>query len=113
MLWCIYYSDGSTYSDIDGEAWYAPKSGVQAIVVVDPAVHHIILTRSDFYCYDSAWDIPVWRTMDDWGFQEYMRESGPRLVLFGQWIGNHEYQALMTNITNEWGVRQRYPNDKT
>jgi len=113
MEWCIYYENNLTYSDEDSEVWYVPKSGAQAIVLLDPAVHHIVLTRADFYCYDPDWDIPVWRTMDDWGFQEYMREAGPRLVVFGQWMGNHEYQALMTRITAEWGERQRYPYDRT
>lgn len=113
MQWCIYYGDGSTYADADGEPWYAPKSNVQAVVEVDSAVGYIVLTRADFYCYDPEWTTTNWRTMDDWGFQEYMREPGPRLVLFGKWLGNHEYQALMTRITTEWGERQRYPNDRT
>jgi hypothetical protein len=113
MQWCIYYTDGSTYSDLSGEAWYAPKSGVQAIVVADSAVHHIILSRADFYCYNPDWDVPVWRSMDDWGMQEYMREPGPRLVVYGQWTGNHAYQTLMTHIHTEWGERQRYPDDRT
>lgn len=113
MLWRIYYGDGSTYSDEDGSPYYAPKSDVQAIAVADPAVSYIVLTRADFYCYDPEWSTPNWRTMDDWGFTEYMREPGPRLVLFGKWVGNHEYQALITRISNELGERQRYPNDRT
>jgi len=109
--WQLYYGDGSTYDDSDGEAWCAPKSGVQAVVVHDPAVGYFVLRGEDFYCYDPDWDCPVWRSMDAWGFQEYMRAPGPRLVVFGQWMGNHEYQALSTRITNEWGDRQRYPHD--
>ena len=109
--WRLYYEDGSTYGDEDGEPWHAPKSGAQAVVVHDPAVGYVTLKGSDFYCYDPAWDCPVWRNMDVWGMQEYMREPGPRCVVFGEWMGNHEYQALCTRVTQELGDRQRYPHD--
>lgn len=114
LEWCVYYDDGSTYSNLDGRPWDAPKSGVQAIVVLDPAVGWFPLygTReNDFFCYDAAWEIPRWRNMEHWGFQEYMREPGLRLVLFGRWMGNHAHQALKTRITNELGDRQRYPDE--
>ena len=112
--WRIYYVDGSSYSDEDGEPWYAPKSGVAAIAVRDPAVGYIILTgtrEQDHFCYDAAWDCPVWRNMNVWGFTEYMRQPGPRLVLFGEWTGNHAWQRLKTRIQNELGDRQRYPDE--
>lgn len=110
--WRVYYEDGTAVGDADSEPWYVPKSGVQAVVVADPATSYVILKGSDFYCYDPNWDCPVWRSMDDWGLQEYMREPGPRLVVFGKWMGNHEYQALCTRITAELGECQRYPHDK-
>ena len=112
FAWRLYYENGSTYGDGDGEVWHAPKSGAQAVAVYDPAVGYVVLKGSDFYCYDATWSCPVWRNMDVWGFMEYMREPGPRLVVFGKWMGNHEYQALTTRIYAELGDRQRYPHDK-
>lgn len=111
--WRIYYVDGSDYSNEDGPAWLARKWGVAAIAVRDPAVGYIILTGSretDKFCYDAEWECPVWRNMDADGYRDYMREPGMKLVLYGGWTGNHDWQALKTRIYSELGDRQRYPD---
>lgn len=111
--WRIYYVDGSDYSNEDGPAWLARKGGVAAIAVRDPAVGYIILTGSqeyDFFCYDAEWDCPVWRNSNAFGFNDYMKEPGMRLVLFGGWMPNHEWQAFKGRIQDELGDRQRYPD---
>ena len=113
LEWRIYYVDGSDYSNEDGPAWLARKWGVAAIAVFDPAVGYIILTGSkecDFFCYDATWDSPVWRNSNVFGFNDYMKEPGMRLVLFGGWIGDHGWQALKGRVQNELGDRQRYPD---
>lgn len=111
--WRIYYVDGSDYSNEDGPAWLARKWGVAAIAVRDPAVGYIVLPAHpeiDRFCYDAEWECPVWRNMDIRGFYRYMDQPGMRLVVFGEWTGNHNMQALKTRIQNELGDRQRYPD---
>jgi hypothetical protein len=111
MEYRIYYKDGSTY---DGPPELAPKTGAQAVVVFDPAVGWQALYGthgSDFFCYDANWDIPRWRNMSRWGFQKYMQDPGFKLVVFGEWMGNHAFQALQTRITQEMGDRQLYSWD--
>lgn len=112
MLWRFYYRDGSTY---EGPPELAPKTGAQAVVVLDPAVGWIALYGThgcDFFCYDAAWEVPKWRNLDRWGFQKYMQDPGVKIVVFGEWMGNHEFLALKARITRELGDRQLYPWDE-
>jgi hypothetical protein len=115
LEWRFYYLGGSTYSNCDGPAEFAPKVGAQAVVILDPAVGWQALygtQGSDFFCYDAEWEVPRWRNMNRWGFQKYMEDPGMKVVVFGEWAGNHSFQALKTRITQEMGDRQLYPEDE-
>ena len=49
MLWRIYYSDGSTFSNLDGAWADAPADGVVCVNVIDPARGKITRNGQDFY----------------------------------------------------------------
>ena len=117
LTWRFYYKDGSTYSNLDGPAERAPKSGARGVVVLDPVVGWQVLygtSGSDFFCYNPAWDIPHWRNMNSWGFQKYMRDPEPpvKVVVFGEWEGNVSFHELERQISIELNDRQFYPWDK-
>ncbi|MCK5643664.1 MAG: hypothetical protein KAJ19_22885 [Gammaproteobacteria bacterium] len=68
MDWKIYYSDGSTFSDEDGDTLDAPSQGVQVITMRDKDHGRHMTARYDFY---------VWEDF----------EAPDRAGLQGEWFG--------------------------
>lgn len=63
MKWRVYLSDGSTFSDEDGNPWDVPLSGVVAIAQADDVVGRTVTVGFNYYyfrddewwgCYDST-----------------------------------------------------------
>lgn len=50
--WIIYYSDGSTFSSLDGSWEDAPGWGCQVVLFRDPIVKYGIRHQGDFYRLD-------------------------------------------------------------
>ena len=67
LQWRIYYDDGSTYSNEDGELVAAPSFGVQAIVC----------------------DPDVWHSGDFVGLIDFLIRKG--IVKFGRLASNEDY----------------------
>ena len=56
--WRIYYSDGATFSSVDGEPTDAPAFGVICVVFPDADVGRIVMHGWDWYYYvpeDKNW----------------------------------------------------------
>jgi len=54
--WKIYYGNGDTFSDKDGDPWESPKVDVQVIAVQDPEVGRRFMFRHSYYIYkDDGW----------------------------------------------------------
>ena len=49
MNWKIYYTDGTTYSDEDGDWENAPSHGVVCVVVKDPDYGRFVLNGLNYY----------------------------------------------------------------
>lgn len=89
LKWRIYYGDGSTYSNRDGSAFDAPAENVQVIAIALDTekgwglVHGGESDRGcDVYFYrDDSW---FGSDRDGHGFASYLRELGPRKVIFGR-----------------------------
>lgn len=94
MKWKIFYGDGSTFSDEDGSPYYAPRDNVQVIIGADPETGRYIIAKFDAYWWDIERD--RWFGGDRVGEWDYMRQLGPRVVLYGRFIGNNEYDACAT-----------------
>ena len=85
LEWRIYYGDGSTFSNEDGEPQFAPAMNVQVIVVKDTAdtinnVGRRLWFGRDYYW----WDDGEWIGGDHFGLYDYLQRPGWRRVLFGR-----------------------------
>lgn len=73
VQWIIYYGDGSTFSNLDGEPEQAPPFGVQAIA-----------------CNDG-----LWLGGDFVGLIDYLCRIGKKVVRFGTHIHNFKYEPIL------------------
>ena len=85
----IYYGSGATYSDRDGSPFDAPPEGVQVIAIEMPTPTGFGLVHGgdgergcDCYFYRDG----TWFGSDKHGngLASYLRELGPRKVVFGK-----------------------------
>ena len=107
LQWKIFYEDRPPFSNLDGEAWDAPKRGVQAVVEHVPSVNFVVHSRGDFYVYNSKWDQPNWRMMDIAGFWDHMFEPGQKCVLFGRYASNKRWNEILVAAT-EFGQKETW-----
>jgi hypothetical protein len=91
LRWRIYYGDGSTYSSTDGSPFDAPRLNVQIIVGPDAQTGRYIVAQHDAYWWDNERE--RWFGGDRRGEWDYLCQLGPRVVLYGRFIGNAEYNA--------------------
>lgn len=97
--WRIYYGDGATYDDGDGSAFDAPAVNVQAVVVADPEHGWFCCRADDYYWY---WpDQDRWYSGDTFGLFDYLTQHGPRKVLFGRSISDHEYREILNRAVTD------------
>ncbi len=82
MRWRIYYADGTTYSDRQGEPFYAPPNDVQVVCrEIKAAPGFQALRGNDAY----YWRPDVgWNPCDQAGLWDYLLNyCGPKAVIFG------------------------------
>lgn len=92
--WRIFYGDGSRYSDADGSPYDAPRLNVQAIVGFHPQNGRYTVSNKDAYWWEPSQG--RWRGGDRHGEWIYMLRLGPRVVLYGEQIGDDEYNACIS-----------------
>lgn len=99
MRWKIFYGDGTTYSDLNGDAWDAPPVNVQAVVVSDPQHGWYCCRADDFY-----WYIPEenrWYSGERFGMFDYLTQPGMKKIIFGRSIPDWEYQQILDRAMND------------
>jgi hypothetical protein len=94
--WWIVYGDRSIVAGSGAaDAFAVRPDDVQAII--SPCPEHGWETwrrwNTDYYVYMPERD--AWRGCDLFGLWDYLRQPGPRKVLFGRTQFNDEYNALM------------------
>jgi hypothetical protein len=100
MPWRVYYGDGSTWSDEDGDPSQAPALNVQAVAVADPTVGRFIYSQRDFYWYDDN----QWYGADHFGLWDYLSRPGWKRVLFGRSLPRAEFEAVMKRAIEDPGL---------
>jgi len=111
IKWKIYYGDGSTYSNEDGEPELAPKRNVLAVAQCNEVTGHSVEHTTAYYC----WFDPYWRGCDQFGLWDYLAEPGTKVVMFGRWVSNKDYTELLTRALQDPDVPRRsawLPNGK-
>jgi hypothetical protein len=89
VQWRIYYTDGSTFSSLDGSPYDAPAEDVQVLLKLDPDVGRFLLAAKDFYWFDHARQ--EWFGGEKAGLYQHLRQPGPSKVLFGTFVTCREY----------------------
>lgn len=81
MDWCIYYSDGSTFSSDDGAWKDAPGWDVQVVLFRDPIVDWAMRHNGDFFRLDEDGSIVGMDItgMLDWAVNELGLKAGRML----------------------------------
>ena len=103
MRWCIFYSNGLTFCEAQGDAKDAPPVGVIAVVqdhIQPPQVLH----QSDFYW----WRDGHWWAGDIFGFLDQAARYGATWVKQGEMIQPPMYQDIMARavaLKDSWHER--------
>jgi hypothetical protein len=97
MRWRIYYGDGSTFCDRDGDQWKAPATGVQ-VVAVEIRGHVQLCHGKNVY----IWRDGLWIGCDEAGFYDYlMTPPEPKRVLFGRSIRTDSFWKIVERASKE------------
>jgi hypothetical protein len=107
IKWCIYYSDRSKYSYLDGRPEKAPVVGVQFIAQSSESNIWEALCNQDFYIWDTRDGVTKWYCADNAGRENYMREIGWRKVLIGSWIGDETYESISRQVSHDIQVGRK------
>jgi len=103
MDWRITYSDGSTFSSDDGSPADAPGRGVVLIAQADERVGRRIARSMDYYVYDVE-RFGGWQGVDNYGLWDYLSDPGLKIVKFGRWVPNDQWERLLIAAQNEPGL---------
>jgi len=98
-MWCVYYGDGSTFSNEDGQPWDAPTCDVMGILQQPPGDRRLI-TR-DFYLHRS--DYGCWIEVDRDGLIDHLL-TGARYIdacLAGRTVPPAVWKAAMKRMSDD------------
>ena len=97
MKWIIYYGDDSTYSDEDGDPFYAPSNNVQ-VIICDGGIQSA--KTAYYWNSDGGWS--GWNGCDEAGLWDYLlMYVGPKAVIFGRSIRDDKFWAIMKRAIKE------------
>ncbi len=102
-MWSIYYDDGSTFGDTDGDPVEAPTEGFIAAIGYCANGERYIMSGWDFYCFDE--DSGVWWGMDRYGLHDRLRRNKVYAYKEGRTVTNDQYQAVIRRITETYPKR--------
>lgn len=101
--WKVFYTDGSTFCDEDGNPWDAPRTGVQVVVTKwrrSPSARRLLgpvdkegeLYGRSYYCWYA--DAGHWLNHDLIGMAVYLRSELRPVVLFGEYVDEDLFLAI-------------------
>lgn len=108
--WRIYYHDGSTFSNEDGEPSQAPADGIEVIVQVDARAGRSVIEGKDFYIFDGA----KWVGMDGDGMKAWFRTRGE--LKQGLTVSRQRFDEILHAALNDPDFPRksaRYPDEPT
>lgn len=109
MKWRLYYDDGSTFSDLEGEPWESPLWGV--IGVIQPPVRHrtaggIVGKNGDYLLYRQ--DLGLWHLIGASGLQDHLAHFAHLItcVRVTRWMPeDKEFGALWERMREDADVQ--------
>lgn len=98
MRWRVYYADGSTYSDRDGDAFHAPTAGVQVVVMETPSGAPLRYGKDAYYWREDV----GWQACDTPGLWDYLlMYVGPKAILIGRSIRDEDFWRILERAQRE------------
>lgn len=96
LKWKIWYSDGSTFSNLSGSAGIAPAYKVQCVVQLEESwgkIKPMLMSSGEWYIYDL--DEDYWYRSDDFGMHCRLLERPFKLaVKAGEFIPTAEHERV-------------------
>lgn len=114
--WKIIYSNGSTFTNLDGEPWEAPRVGVQTVLRLDETVNEVVTETSDKGFW--IWREETWLGTDDAGLWDYIFNHRPwPLVIYGRYHRDEVWEDNIKKLIEDemsrnksaWRPRERRP----
>jgi hypothetical protein len=96
MKWKIFYIDGTSFSNEEGNPEDAPGSGLAAIAQEDGVVGVAIHYGQDFYCFGEQYK--GWVGMDYFGLGQYLAKPGFKIIKLGEAMDTVGYRELLAKI---------------
>lgn len=102
-MWKIYYTDGSVFSNEDGEPWDAPRTGVQIVVVPDDELGRRCIDKEDYVCWHD--DAQTWVGHDLSGLFQYLDAPGCiKVVLRGYYLPRSKWMEIHKRAIHDEGL---------
>lgn len=80
--WIVWYDDGSSFTNLDGQPWDAPRWGVLCIAAESKDHGRMIWHATDYYVWDTEWI-----SCDFTGLLDYLTRPGrEKTVLIGRHV---------------------------
>lgn len=106
-LWRIYYSDGSTFSNIEGAPEEANPHGIVCIVQKDPDRGRNIMHGWDWYYWnDTEGNAPMWWGCEIHGLLDrLLHRLSIRALLQGRTVPNNLWSSIMKQADRDKDFR--------
>jgi hypothetical protein len=96
--WIIFYTDKSSFSDLDGPPHLAPRWGVACVALVDEKGRSVWGGR-DYYVFHER---TLWFNVDFTGLLDYLAEPvAEKVVLFGRHMRSADYAKMLVDALND------------
>lgn len=106
ILWRVYFADGSTFDNTQGQAWDVLDKGIICIVSPDKTAMHnnrgrVVLNGVDHYWYHIKEQ--EWQGCDYISLPMYLLTDIRYMVAYrqGRTIGPNEYDTIMERATTD------------
>ena len=98
--WVVWYQDGSSFSDDDGQPWDAPRAGVICITQAAEDCGRFLIKETNFFCwhFDEQQFVPH----DTLGMHDYLSQPGKeKVVLRGWWATKERFFEICNHALTE------------
>jgi hypothetical protein len=108
MKWRIFYNDGSSFSNTDGNPEDAPGGAVLAVVQEDKSVGVLVHQLNDYYVFNEHFG--GWCGLDHIGFTQYVMRPGLKIIKLAESMSTNRYKRMIANIRKDPNLPSKSAN---
>lgn len=98
LAWRIFYSNGSSFCNEDGEVFEAPATGALVIVQANESVGRTLLRGRDYYWFEND----RWFGGDLAGLILYLVEhKGPQKIILGKFVADETFHSVIKQALDD------------